>query len=95
MNAEQIELLYQYAKIDENDFPTFNISAMFDAGVSSDLIQVAGHANDISQAYKDKALSKNDIIERMTRGFAPTYGNWCGDGHTQEDRNHWVHDGLD
>lgn len=68
---------------------------MFDAGLSSDLIQIAGYANDISNAYKDKTLSKNDIIERMTRGFAPKYGNWCGDGHTQADRNYWVFDGLD
>ena len=106
INAEENESSYvdkinnsilKFIEYDDENYPFVNIDAMLDHNVGLDLITEAEQTNELFLNYKNKELTKLEIINRVKRRFAPTYGNWCGDGHghATTDRNYPVVDGLD
>lgn len=92
---QSITILKKYTELDESNIPFIRTDIMEEQNENKATITLAEMVNELAISYKNQKLSHNKVIKRIRRGLIPTYGNWCGPGHTMDDRNGNAIDILD
>lgn len=95
INSDTVaQYVFPYIELDESDYPTVNVEAMKENNVPQEYINIGIVFNEVGVDYTSSNLTIGSFIEaRMA--YTPTYGNWCGGGHTMGDRNGLAIDLLD